>query len=52
MSNIKKAIANINKKYGDGTIKMGGMLELEKIPTEIISIDRLLEGDFQEADGQ
>jgi len=46
MNDIKKTISSINKKYGDGTVMMGGLNKINKFPTGIISIDRLLEGGF------
>ena len=46
MTELKKTIADLKKKYGENVISLGGMAELQKVPTGIISIDRILEGGF------
>jgi len=46
MEDLKKTLSALEKKYGAGVVRKGGLAEIQKVPTGIISIDRLLEGGF------
>ena len=46
MSELKKTLSELKKKYGENVVTMGGMAALQKVPTGIISIDRILGGGF------
>jgi recombination protein RecA len=46
MKDIREVMSKLQKKYGKDVIKLGGMAEIQKVPTDIISLDRLLQGGF------
>ena len=40
----KKSLSKLRKKYGKDVIKKGGMNEIKKFPTGIVTLDQLLQG--------